>query len=150
MVVGDVSRLGDTVSGREGDPETEHRTYREDWIDTAFALLADGRRRFVLAYLQDCREATLPELANVVTGWEQTRDGRGVASCAERDRNAARLHHVDLPRLAAAGVVAYDQHTGRVELVDLPPPLGDLLAIATDSRRPDDRNRERSTTGRRR
>lgn len=138
------------MSDREEDPGTEHRTYREDWIDTAFALLADGRRRFVLAYLQAYREATLPELANVVTGWEQTRDGGGIASGAERERNAARLHHVDLPRLAAAGVVSYDQYSGRVELVDLPPPLGDLLAIATGSRRPDDWNRERSTTGRRR
>lgn len=123
------------MSNRGGDPGRGHRQHwTDDWVNTAFALLADGRRRFVLAYLRDYREATLFELANVVSGWEWTRRG-GIATRAERDRTAARLHHADLPRLAAAGVVVYDPHTRHVELVELPPPMDDLLAVATGDRR---------------
>ena len=128
----------------------EHQQrWRDDWLDTAFTLLADGRRRFVLAYLRDYREATLLELANAVTGWERTQDG-GVASRAERDRVAGRLHHADLPKLAAEGIVVYDRQSRRVELVELPPPMGDLLAVAERARRNRDEKQERSANRRRR
>lgn len=97
-----------------------------------FALLSDPRRRFVVSYLQDCRRAKLDELADVVTGWEESRRGDAIATREKRDKVAVRLHHVDLPKLDAAGVIVYDHRQRQVTFADLPEPMKDFLITATD------------------
>lgn len=63
------------------------------------------RRRAVLACLTDrAGVATVTELATDLAD-EQTTE-HGDRPCP--DRLAVRLHHVDLPRLADAGLVEYD------------------------------------------
>ena len=118
------------MSYRGGDRETERRRHGEDHLDATFALLSDARRRFVLAYLQDHRRATLDELADVVTGWEESRRGDAIATPKKRDQIAVRLHHVGLPKLAAAGVIEYDHRLKLAEFVGLSGPMADILAAA--------------------
>lgn len=93
--------------------------------DDAFALLADPRRRRVLAVLDDRRRATVEDLANALA------DGAD-----DRARLAASLTHGHLPKLADAGVVVYDADAGVVEATDA---VERLLSIVdpVDSRPPE-------------
>ena len=120
------------MSYRGGDRESDRRAYREDSLGVTFELLSDPRRRFVVSYLQDHRRAKLDELADVVTGWEESRRGDAIATREKRDAVAVALHHVDLPKLAAWGVLEYDHRLKLAEFVDLPDPMADILAIADD------------------
>jgi len=74
--------------------------------DTVFELLASRRRRFVLYHLVDADgDVALDALVSHVVEWETAglTPPRG-----HEDRVATALHHVHLPRLASAGVLAYD------------------------------------------
>ncbi|WP_121821506.1 DUF7344 domain-containing protein [Halostella salina] len=75
--------------------------------DTVFELLASRRRRFVLYALADTDgEVPFDALVAQVVEWETAglTPPRG-----HEDRVATALHHVHLPRLAAEGVVSYDE-----------------------------------------
>lgn len=90
-------------------------------LDAAFGVLADVHRRYALNYLRDRESATLDEVATVVAGWLGTRDDpTGVVTPRHRDSVRTALHHVHLPRLAAAGFVSYDADSGDVTLESLP------------------------------
>ena len=116
---------------RGGGRKTEQRGNRKDSLSTVFELLSDPRRRFVVSYLQDCRRTKLDELADVVTGWEESRRGDAIATREKREAVAVRLHHVDLPKLAAAGVLEYDYRLKLAEFVGLPGPMAEVLATAS-------------------
>ncbi|MFC4448014.1 DUF7344 domain-containing protein [Halorussus aquaticus] len=90
-------------------------------LDAAFEVLADAHRRYALYYLRGRESAALDEVATVVAGWLGTRDDPG-DMVAPRDRDSVRtaLHHVHLPRLAAAGYVSYDADSGAVTPESLP------------------------------
>lgn len=77
-------------------------------------LLADERRRITVEVLAE-RGATVPfeELAAAVDARE--RDEHVEAGEAS-DRVRIALHHVHLPMLAEAGVLAYDPRTKRIEI----------------------------------
>lgn len=137
------------MGDRSGDRPTGRRGERQLSVDETFALLSDARRRFVLAYLHDRQRVTFDELADVVTGWVQSRRGDTIATGEQRDRTAARLHHVDLPKLAAAGTLDYDYRRGQVVFVGLPEPIDEVLAIAEgwQARQPGD---QEGATSRRR
>ena len=81
-------------------------------VDAALELLRDERRRVVLARLRarEGEEVPLEWLAqqvadarSIVANRPSTRPGQGT------QRIAVSLHHVQLPRLADTGVVAYDE-----------------------------------------
>lgn len=97
------------------DVETPSRTAPEESSlspDQAFELLANERRRAVVAHLLDARhEVAVEDLADALA------DGR-----TPPDRIAATLHHAHLPKLAAAGVIEWD----RGEYVEATPLLADL------------------------
>lgn len=133
-------RGGDRGTGR-GD--------RQLSIDDAFELLSDARRRFILAYLRDSQRTTFDELADVVTGWVQTRRGTAIATREQRDQVAARLHHVDLPKLASVGTLDYDFQRGQIVFVGLPEPIDEVLEIAERSQVHEPGNREDPTNHRR-
>lgn len=74
----------------------------------------------------------LDDLVNILTGWLAVRDREGVAAPADRDEVSARLHHVHLPKLAAAGLVTHDEDTAVVALDSVPPSADRLLDTALE------------------
>lgn len=82
--------------------------------DEAIELLMCERRRAVLTHLRDRGEGvvSLGDLATAVAG-----------ECSEAPRSdvEVQLHHVDLPKLEAAGLVHYDAGTNRVVCPDTEP-----------------------------
>ncbi|MFC4451766.1 DUF7344 domain-containing protein [Halorussus aquaticus] len=87
----------------------------EQSLDTIFELVRNPRRRHAISVLSD-RESTLSasELAAAVAQRmdETGRDGPP----ATPDEVAESLHHVHLPKMADANVVAYDPETREVSL----------------------------------
>ncbi|WP_265111607.1 DUF7344 domain-containing protein [Halosolutus halophilus] len=85
-----------------------------DELDGVFAALAESRRRTILSVLRDQPKAlSTRTLARNVAAREAELPERSVPS--ERvDRVLTSLVHVDLPLLADAGLVSYDDAEGRV------------------------------------
>ena len=100
---------------------TISQTARSDRdLGDAFALLSSYRRRLVLARVSGAPEA-------VPVGWLATELAAAEADTqpdavtqSERERNRIRLHHADLPPLAAAGLLHYDRERNLVSDGDLP------------------------------
>lgn len=84
-----------------------------------FDVLSNERRQCVLHYLkeQGDRPVELGELVDHVAAWENDTSLDQVGS-AERKRVYTALRQSHLPRLEEAGIVAYDDHDGTVELTD--------------------------------
>ncbi|SFK63844.1 hypothetical protein SAMN04487950_0317 [Halogranum rubrum] len=84
--------------------------------DTAFALLSERRRRFVLhALLREEGVATMREVRTRIERWEDGTDGETIE---------ADLRERQLPKFEAAGVLAYYTASDVVELLS---PATDLL-----------------------
>jgi DNA-binding transcriptional ArsR family regulator len=80
-------------------------------VDEALRLIADGRRRRVLHTLRES-DGTVTVTAivdRIVAAERDVTDG----SVAPRSVRTS-LHHVHLPKLAAAGVVEFDVESGEV------------------------------------
>lgn len=92
-----------------------------EYDDDLFRALADDDRRRVLYVLAGAGESTVSDLAAVLVGWERMGE-RSVATRPDRDRRATKLEQVDLPHLAAAGLVRFDPEAGTVALAELPEP----------------------------
>ncbi|WP_425600921.1 DUF7344 domain-containing protein [Haloterrigena alkaliphila] len=94
--------------------------------DELFAIVADSRRRSILRYLRQSGPTTIDSLSDHLSG-EPTSDDEAVTPTA--------LHHTHLPRLEAAGLLAYDSTTGRIEPGDLSDRrLTTLLETGAESR----------------
>ncbi|WP_226481145.1 DUF7344 domain-containing protein [Natrinema amylolyticum] len=78
-------------------------------LDDAFALLADQRRRLLLAVMRTYgEELTLPDAAEEVAVRETGHNVTNIS--AERVREVyLSLYHDHLPRLVDAGLLEYDQ-----------------------------------------
>jgi predicted transcriptional regulator len=104
-------------------------------LDTAFDLLADARRRYLLYYLREHETAPVEELADAVAGWRGPAGGEGDIAPAEHERARTALVHVHLPKLADAGVVTFDHDDATATLASVPPvldaPLDFALAVET-------------------
>lgn len=77
----------------------------------AFELVNDARRQAVLVELYECPREVVPleRLAAQVAETELLVAGSGSEGPADHEqRIAISLHHVHLPKLASAGVIAYD------------------------------------------
>jgi hypothetical protein len=95
-----------------------------------FDLLSNARRRFVLHYLsQQDGPVELRELADEVARWETGSDS---LTRKERKRVYVSLYQTHIPRLADAGVIAYDTETGQVQLVDRARDLDRYITSADD------------------
>lgn len=82
--------------------------------DTAFDLLSNVRRRFVLRRLQDRPEGVeLSALAEQLAAEENDAELEEL-SAQQRKRTYVSLYQTHIPKLADAGVVEYDPDTGMV------------------------------------
>ena len=83
-------------------------------LDTVFALLRDQHRRYLVSFLAD-RDSpvSLTELATAVAAWENDAE-RDEVPPDRTEAIRAELHHNHLPKLADAGLVAYDAETRTV------------------------------------
>lgn len=90
--------------------------------DTAFALLSDQRRRYVLhALLREEGVATMREVRTRLERWEDGIDGETIE---------ADLREKHLPKFEAAGVLAYYTASDVVELLDSAADLLPYLELA--------------------
>ena len=88
-------------------------------------------RRYVCYYLLDHERVALDELADVLAGWIAATDHR-VTTRPDRDSLRLALYHNHLPRLAEAGLVAFD----REELVtERTPRFGEVRALVAAAHR---------------
>ncbi|WP_254272838.1 DUF7344 domain-containing protein [Haloarcula marina] len=93
-------------------------------VETALDILRNDRRRAVLAAVTGTQGPhPLAELATEVAA---VAHGKSVADVtpAEHRETKILLHHVDLPKLDAAGMVSYDPEENVAESDD-PPLVGD-------------------------
>lgn len=98
---------------------TEIPPRQTEGIDEQLRVLADHRRRVIVAYFRrsSTDTATLQELVDVLDA----------SATDDREDFAMQLHHAILPKLADAGVVAYDPRARRVRYVGSPE-LEELVA----------------------
>lgn len=97
----------------------------DDDLDDVLAALADARRRRVLRVLYRVDgPVPLEQLARqVIAGPEPPVP----VSADQTHCVAVRLHHVDLPKLDAVGLLAYDPDRRRVAPVAVPADVLELL-----------------------
>ena len=99
---------------------TRNSTVTES-LSTAFDLLGDSRRRYLLYYLRT-REGDVAEFAaavNAVSRYEAA--GTETDDAASREDVKIELHHDHLPRLSKAGVLDYDERQGTIRFTGHPP-----------------------------
>jgi hypothetical protein len=94
--------------------------------DAVYRVLRDPDRRFVVYYLTEHPTTDIETLADVLTGHRSARSGR-VQDRRDRDSIRGQLRHRHLPALAAAGLIGYDEGTGRVTLEPLSEPVTRLV-----------------------
>lgn len=93
---------------------------------TIFDLLANARRRHVLQYLgQAIGAVRVSDLADQLALLE------GDHTHEQYERICTGLVHIDVPRLEAAGVLAYDPERETVELLEAADQLVPYLELAT-------------------
>lgn len=104
--------------------------------DTLYRALAARPRRHVLYYLLDNAEATVDQLADVLSGWEAAREGT-VATLDTHEKHRVVLRHHHLPMLAAADLIRYDDETGNVVIEHVDPIVRDLVRQSIAAERSD-------------
>jgi len=103
---------------RKGDPERERSIGAERFDpDAVLSAIADERRRAILRSLRRDDEGP-SELDALVDDIRRESRREGTTTDAERRRLRTRLHHADLPKLEAAGLVEYDADEKRVQSVE--------------------------------
>lgn len=91
-----------------------------DDLDTVFDLLCVARRRYLLYYLNtmDGKVAELEAAVDAVCAYEA--GGTDTDNTPSRAQVWTDLLHAQLPRLADAGVLDYDQRHGTIHVADAP------------------------------
>ena len=97
--------------------------------DDVFAVLADPVRRTIVSTLRGNDSTSLGHVARAVE--EADREWGDSRASGGTDGIEIDLHHRHLPKLAAAGVIAYDRRTGEVETTDAADHVYAVLDTAT-------------------
>ncbi len=95
-------------------------------VDSVFDVLRERDRRYVLYFLLEHDRVTLPEVANVVTGWGHA-NAAEVADKDDRDDVATELRHRHLPVLLDSDFVEYDRSTESLSLSPCPKPIRTII-----------------------
>lgn len=115
-----------------GGTEIDDGTLSED---VTFTVLKNQRRREALRYLRRVGgESCLGEVAEHVAARENGVERRELSS-TQRKRAYVSLHQSHLPMMDDAGVVAFDQDRGDVELLDAASALFEHIDVAPDANR---------------
>lgn len=88
-------------------------------LGDALDLLGSPRRRLLLARVSDHDRVSLSTLARELAAADHDK-ALDAVTAEEREQNEIRLHHADIPPLAAAGLVSYDTQRRVVRGEDLP------------------------------
>lgn len=125
----DISDHADLPESSESCPETPIQSLSRDRV---FKLLGNRRRRFVLYYLRnsDTEEVTVRELAAEIAAWENGVDPEEV-TYKQRKRVYTSLYQSHLSKMAADGVVEYEQDRGNVRLTASGRTLDAYLEVVT-------------------
>lgn len=84
--------------------------------DEVFDILSNGRRRYVLYYLQEADgPVNLDELARELAAWENETTVEELTK-QQRKRVYVSLYQTHIQKLADAGVVEYDRESGMLTL----------------------------------
>ena len=89
-------------------------------LGDAFDILGSYRRRLVLARVSGAEEAVRVGWLATELAAAEAEKPREAVTPTERDRNKVRLHHADIPPLAAAGLIRYDPQRKLVSEGELP------------------------------
>jgi hypothetical protein len=109
----ETSATGETAADVEAESTTETVDLS---LDTIFEILKNQRRRYVLRYLRESAGTVqLNELADQVAAWENDKD-IGLVTSNERKRVYVGLYQCHLTKMDDAGVVAFDQYRGTIEV----------------------------------
>lgn len=83
-------------------------------LNESFDLLTHPYRRYTLYYLTTESEVVdIDALATAIATWDEDRRADGGA---DSKAVTVALHHCHLPKLADAGLIAFDAKTGTIEL----------------------------------
>lgn len=86
--------------------------------DSAYDLLSNSRRRYVISILRERNEPMrLNDLSRELAAWENDVEPDALTN-PQVKRVYVSLYQTHIPKLAEAGVVSYDQESGMVELED--------------------------------
>ncbi|WP_458189959.1 DUF7344 domain-containing protein [Haladaptatus sp. NG-WS-4] len=102
-----------------------------DSLRPLLQILVEPRRRYALYHLRRHDETTLTRLADNVAGWMGAGQDEPLSAKAHV-RIYTDLHHTDIPKFVAAGIVDYSEDDERVEVVDFPDLLNDLLNVTLE------------------
>lgn len=84
--------------------------------DSAYDLLSNSRRRYVISALRERKEPMgLNDLSRQLAAWENDVDQDELTD-QQVKRIYVSLYQTHIPKLSEAGVVSYDQETGEVSL----------------------------------
>lgn len=85
--------------------------------DEVYDLLSNPRRRFIISYLREHDQTRLQDLASTLAAWENETTVDQLTN-QQRKRVYVSLYQTHIPKLEGAGIIDYDQDTGRVAIRD--------------------------------
>jgi len=102
-----------------------------DSLRPLLQILAEPRRRYALYHLRRHEEATVTRLADNVAGWLNAARSEPLSAEAHV-RLYTDLHHTDVPKLSAAGLIEYDEENERVTVAEFPDVFDSLLDVTLE------------------
>lgn len=110
-------------------PDVLGQILTADADEDVLRALGTREQRYTLYHLLDHERATLDELADVLAGW-MAATGMGVTTGVERSSLRIALYHNYLPKLADAGLLAFDTEENVVDRSPLSDAERELIEAA--------------------
>ncbi len=103
----------------------------ENSLRTLLQILAEPRRRYALYHLRRHDQTTVTRLADNVAGWMSAGQDEPLSG-QEHVHVYTELHHTDIPRLVAAGIVHVHEDEEQLEVVEFPEILSNMLDVTLE------------------
>jgi hypothetical protein len=110
-------KLTQNRDGQKEEPASDNIDWSLVKEQELFSLMSNRRRRLVLDYLTDERQATLTEVTDYLAGLE---NGTPISQVDNDKRKSIynSLKQTHLPKLDKQGLIEYDDSQGSIELLD--------------------------------